>query len=331
MTKLAAWSMDPRHEGNASSPPVRIARSHIGLERHLEDWIAQDVTLIAEDLTLVGRQISIDDGRLDLLAIDSRDRWVVIEVKPGQLDAGALGQALYYAASIARLTAEQLGAKLSPGLRHLGDAERLAARLKQQLDGEDEERELAVLLVGAGIHPGLERMTAFLGRFGVPISIVSFEVFEMHGGPKLLIRDAVEEQSEPIRPRRHLTVDVIRNRAVEVGVADQFDRFVNMAEAAGLFVQPQRASIRIAPSTDRRRFLMYAQPQAGDGCGEMVIHTGPEQFAEFFPDVTEEHAVDALGSDQDGTGLTGRALGERLDQIERFLKMMIKPPDAHGG
>ena len=76
---------------------------------------------------------------------------------------------------------------------------------------------------------------------------------------------------------------------------------------------------------------MYAQPQAGDGAGELVIHTGPAQFAEFFPDVTEEHAIDALGSDQDGTGLTGTALRERLDQIERFLTSMIKLPDANGG
>ena len=52
------------------------------------------MTLIGEGLTLVGRQVSIDDGRLDLLAIDSRDHWVVIEIKPGMLDSGALAQAL---------------------------------------------------------------------------------------------------------------------------------------------------------------------------------------------------------------------------------------------
>ena len=88
MAKLVVWSIDAQHgEGGSkqsgSGEPQRIGRSHIGLERHLEDWIVNDVTLIGEGLTLVGRQISIDDGRLDLLAIDSQDRWVVIEVKPG--------------------------------------------------------------------------------------------------------------------------------------------------------------------------------------------------------------------------------------------------------
>ena len=114
MAKLAAWSIDgPHAEG---SVPKRVGRSHIGLERYLEDWIANDITLIAEGLTLVGRQISIDDGRLDLLAIDSQDRWVVIEIKPGVLDSGALTQALYYASSIARLGAGELYEKIEDGL-----------------------------------------------------------------------------------------------------------------------------------------------------------------------------------------------------------------------
>ena len=110
MTKLAAWSFNVQHgeEGAQPSQPQSLERSHIDLEQHLEDWIANDVTLIGEGYTLVGRQISIDDGRLDLLAIDSQDRWVVIEIKPGRLGSSALGQALYYAASLARLDADEL-------------------------------------------------------------------------------------------------------------------------------------------------------------------------------------------------------------------------------
>ena len=151
MAKLAAWSIHGQHAEGASerSAPKRVGRSHIGLESHLENWIANDVTLIAEGLTLVGRQVSIDDGRLDLLAIDSQDRWVVIEIKPGVLDSGALAQALNYAASIARLSADELCDKLEPCLKDFGDPERLSARVKQQLAGEEEGREIAVLLVGA--------------------------------------------------------------------------------------------------------------------------------------------------------------------------------------
>ena len=327
MDRLAAWSIDAHPGGDSLRPvPRRVERSHIELEKHLEDWIAADVGLISEGLTLVGRQVSIDEGRLDLLAIDSQDRWVVIEIKPGVLDTGALVQALSYASSISRLGHDELYRKLEPRLHDLGNAEKLSTRIKQQLDGEGEQREIAMLLVGAGIHPGLERTIEFLDRFRVAVNVVSFEVFRLNDGPQLLIRQIVEEKIVPSPPRRRFTVQAIRNRAVEVGVDAQFDRFLNMTQAAGLAVQPQRASIRVAPPANRTRFLMYAQPRAGRTGGELGIWVGPKQFAEFFPDVSEAEATEALGEYDDGAYLAGEALGKRLDQIERFLTERIRTP-----
>ena len=328
MTKLAAWSIDTKGGEDGSPPPQpqRIARSHIGLERYLEDWIVNDVTLIGEGYTLVGRQVSIYDGRLDLLAIDSRDRWLVIEIKPGRLDSGALGQALYYASSLARLDADELRGKLEPDLAKFGDRKTLSEKVKQQLAQEGEEREIAVLLVGAGVHSGLERMNEFLARFDVPIGVVSFEVFKLDDGPQLLIREVVDEPTEPDRPNRY-TVEAIRAYAEEVGVRKQFDRFVKMSEQAGLPVQPQRASVRVAPPANRTRFLMYAGPRTSASGGELGIWVGPGRFAEWFPHIDEDKAVAALGRYDDGGYLAGRALDDRLEQIERFLTEHFPPPD----
>ena len=77
--------------------------------------------------------------------------------------------------------------------------------------------------------------------------------------------------------------------------------------------------MRIAPPANRTRFLMYAQPRAGGSGGELGIWVGPKQFAEFFPHVSEEDAIDALGRYDAGAFLAGEALDKRLDQIERFL------------
>ncbi len=327
MTKLAAWSFDAQYgEGNAP-PPQRLKPSHIELEQHLEDWIANDPSLIGEGYTLVGRQVTIDDGRLDLLAIDSQDRWVVIEIKPGRLDSGALGQALYYAASLARLDADEIYEKLKGRLSELGDAETLSERVKQQLAGDAEEREIAVLLVGAGIHAGLERMNDFLARFGVPISVVSFEVFELEGGPRLLVREVIDEPVKPSAPKQRRTVEAIRAMASEAGVVEHFDRFVQMSVQAGLPVQPQAASVRIAPPQNRTRFLMYAGPRAGANGGELGIWVSAGRFAEWFEHLDEDEAVAALGSYEDGGYLAGDKLNERLDQIERFLKEHFPQPD----
>ena len=327
MSTLGVWSIDRQDgdEGVQQPEPRRVDRSDIELEKHLEDWIVKDVTLLAEGLTLVGRQVTIHDGRLDLLAIDYQDRWVVIEVKPGKLDAWALAQALYYASSIASLDRDELLEKLEPRLGEYGDKDRLLASVQKQLDGEGDEREIAVLLVGAGIHPGLERVREFLGSFGVPISVVSFEVFELDGGPKLLIREVVEESIKPPDPRPTWTVAKIRKIALKEGVVEQFDRFVGMSKDAGLAVQPQGASVRIAPPADRRRFLLYASPYRGG----MSIYTGPGEFAEFF-EVTQEDAAHALGPDTDGGFLAGAELEARLDRIEQFLTEQIQRQTVAG-
>ncbi len=332
MARHAAWAIEEQQAESVSQPsgPKRVARSKIELERHLEDWIANDVALIAEDLTLVGRQITIDDGRLDLLAIDSRDRWVVIEIKPGALDSGALAQALGYAASIARLSADNLRDKLEDRLGELGDAKKLSERVRQQLKGEEgqEGRKIAMLLVGAGIDSGLERMNQFLGSFDIPINIVSFDVFQLDGGPKLLIREIVEESMTPRPARLQWTVDAIRREAVDAGVGKQFARFVNMAENAGLAVQPQKASVRIAPMANHTRLLMYAAPCTGSSSGQLGIWVSPSGFSEFFPHVSEEYVIDAIGRYEDGAFLSGSALDSRLDQIKRFLADKIQRPDV---
>ena len=332
MPRLAAWSLDRPHGEDASQPqPKRVESSHIGLEKHFEDWIANDVTLIAGDLTLVGRQITIDDGRLDLLAIDSQERWVVIEIKPEMLYSNALHQALSYASSIARLSAEDLYEKLEPGFCKLGDAEHLSRRVKQLLEVEQEKREIAVLLVGAGIHAGLERMNGFLGRFGIPTGVVSFQVFELEGGPKLLVREVIDEPPEPPpAPRRKLFVETIRDWAVEAGVGGQFDRLLKMSEAAGLPVQPQRASVRVAPPADKRLCLLYAQPQSGDHGGALYLEADVDTFVRFFPHISKAEAEEALRG-VGGAYVGGAELDKQLDRVERFLTDKLPEPETGGG
>ena len=326
MAKLAAWSTYTQSGEGGSQPsaPQRVPRSDIGLEKHFEDWIVNDVTMIGEGYTLVGRQVSIDDGRLDLLAIDSKDRWLVIEIKPGRLHAGALQQALYYASSLARLDADELFEKLKPNLGDFGDEKTLSERVKQQLDNEDGEREIAMLLVGAGIHAGLERMNEFLARFRVPVSVVSFDVFRLDDGPQLLIREVVDE---PTVPPRQFTVGAIRDIAEKVGVRQQFDRFVKMSERAGLAVQPNRWSVRIAPPQNRTRYLMYARPQrAGANGGELGVSVGVRAFVELFPHLDGDEVATALSQYEDIAFRTGDELNDCLKQIERFLVKHFPQP-----
>ena len=121
-----------------------------------------------------------------------------------------------------------------------------ARAIARQLNAEREsrdERKIAVMLVGVGIAPELERVSELLGGFKVPISVVSFEVVDADSGAKLLMREVMEEPVETPPQRPRLTVEAIRQSAVDAGVAAQFDRFVRMSEAVGLAVKVCRLAI----------------------------------------------------------------------------------------
>jgi len=99
--KVAAW----RIEGGR---PVRTQPSGVQLERDLEDWIENDPELVGQGLQIVARQLHLEAGRLDLLAVDPVGRWVVIEIKAGRLHRETIAQALDYASSLAATPEERL-------------------------------------------------------------------------------------------------------------------------------------------------------------------------------------------------------------------------------
>ena len=337
MGKLAVWSIDPRsaESGSQESEPKRLEPSSVGLEKCLEDWIVRDVSLIGQGLTLVGRQVTINDGRLDLLAIDSRDRWVVIELKAGMLDSRVVTQALDYASSLAMLNADDLCQVLCNQFtdekhfrwkvgKHFDNQEAFRAKVRKQVENDGESREIALMLVGTGIYPSAERMSAFLGRFGIPIEIVSFEAFKPDNGPQLLVREVIEESIQPPRPTPKHSVEKVRNLACKAGVREPLDRFIEMSRQAGLAVQPQQTSIRIAPANDKRWLLLYAEPirdTKNAGKGKLSFHWEVDAFKKFYG-MDRQQVEEGLGRLDENRAASGKALDERLNQIEQFLKKL---------
>lgn len=305
--------------------PCRVHRSKVNLESNLEDWIAADPALLAEGLRVVGRQVWLDAGPLDLLAIDAQGRWIVIELKRGRLYREAVAQALDYVACLRAIDAQELIDKLRPNLASFGDPGDLATLLQGQIEDEGEGWEISVMLVGTGVDPGLERVVSYLGEFQLPVSVVTFEVFALPSGEQLLLRDVIEEQvAAPTGSSKAKSLEDVRRQAVTHGVATEFDRVIAAAEAAGLFVRPYVKSVMITPPNHRNRFLMVVTPRSG---GRLFTAFGPDAFDEFFGDLTAQDVTDALGDDTDAV-LSGEALVARVGAIEAFLAELPIPQAA---
>jgi len=62
-------------------------------ERHLEEWLSNDLSPIADGLLMLGRQVRTDDGkRIDLLALDKNGDAIIIELKRGDSTRDLVGQ-----------------------------------------------------------------------------------------------------------------------------------------------------------------------------------------------------------------------------------------------
>ena len=114
--------------------------SRLGLKevQDIQEWVAANPSILGEDLLIIGKEFSgfdLTNERLDLLAVDSDGRLVVIELKRDDTGANAHWQAIKYASYLRRATPEQIAdmlaeyKKISP--------EDAWEELVQQLGGDD--------------------------------------------------------------------------------------------------------------------------------------------------------------------------------------------------
>jgi hypothetical protein len=205
---------------------------------------------------------------------------------------------LDYASCIAALPADELQAKLASYLQ--GSNVSLDALLKQRDAGfalEPEQRELALIIVGTGRAPGLDRMAHFLAdRYGIPLTVVTFEVFALEDHRQILVREITEIETSASIPVRALrtTLGQVLELAERSGTARTLRHCVTICEQLGLYARPWKASIMFAPPANRTRalFTIWAQPQ--DGALRMWV--GTKVFAEFYP-ISEESVIAHLGAE----------------------------------
>ena len=285
--KVAAW----RIEGGR---PVRTQPSGVQLERDLEDWIENDPELVGQGLQIVARQLHLEAGRLDLLAVDPVGRWVVIEIKAGRLHRETIAQALDYASSLAATPEERLRTAIGEYLTKKG-AHDVNKTLDRTFDSSFSEaaREIEVVVVGAGTDPALDRLARYLTEnYRVPIRAVAFQVLELSDGQQLLLREVTEADEE--RPQVTATAssveDVLRV-GDGLGVGQAMRILVEAAQRNHLYVRPYKHSLMITTPSNKTRMLltMWAREEGN-------LYSSAEAFSEFFP--VEEGAVrDLIGLD----------------------------------
>lgn len=307
--QVGIWSV-------GDSAPVRIERSRIDLEADLEDWIELQPSLLAEGLQVIGRQLHVEAGFIDLLCLDPQSRWVVVELKRSRLYRDALVQAIDYAACIGSATADSLQSSIAGGLENLADSEGVIESVKDQLAEEEGDRDLSIIIAGAGVDAGLERVVTYLGSYELPIRVVSFDVFEAPDGSRMLVREVLDEDMDPPPLRKSKNVEQIEKIAEREGLGEAFRLIIEAARNAGIHCRPYKHSVMLTPESNKGRFLMLLNPREGQG---LRFHHGPDAISEFYPTVAAQDVEDVLGPGGEPYFLTNENWEELTGRIVKFI------------
>jgi len=256
--KLFAWDIRP------DGKPIPAVSIWPALEAHLEDWIENDVSIVdPAGLLYLGRQIPTDLGTtLDVLAMDAGGNLVIIELKRERSPREMIAQALEYAAWAETLTEEEI---LVRGASIYGSVDQFRAKFEERFktdfpDADEMNREQRILLVAPEFSETVLRVARYLvTRFGVPLTAISFGLYQA-GESRLLVRSAVVQ--EPIdppdtgskRPGRR-TLQELCDLADERGTRDVVDELLRLREGLLTSVETTQTTINLRRNAGKGQYL----------------------------------------------------------------------------
>ena len=214
----------------ASDRPEPVARQPLDLEGRLEDWLCRDISLLSDDLLVIGRQIRQYGAALDLLAVDQNGNLVVIEPKRDKTPRDVVAQTLDYASWVQGLGREDVEHFTH---EHLGESfndafQRAFGREAPEIVNERQR----MYIVASALDSATQRIIEYLSTtHGVDINAATFAYFDTPSGEFVARSMLLDEEGVERRARdRHTSkrppprsAGELRVIAEEYGVADLWD------------------------------------------------------------------------------------------------------------
>ncbi|MEO6043029.1 MAG: endonuclease NucS domain-containing protein [Tepidiformaceae bacterium] len=283
MKQSLAWHVGP------DAKPARLQAGSVDLEKHLEDWLVDDIDIVADDVLVISRQpVTTWGSKLDLLAIDAQGNLVVIELKRNQTLRDTVAQAIEYAAWVAGLTYEEIRELAKT---YFGSDDQLDLRFQQRFAADlPETLNLGqrLMVVAPQIDSVTETVINYLaGKLQVPINAVGFDVF---GGPgdQTLVRHFVREPANvpPPKPsgnKPSRTLDELKAAATANGVGELVDTFLSLTDLLPSII-PYYLTFNLRAKTPDKRVLsgVSVYPTAETSANAVELYVGYDNLKSLF-------------------------------------------------
>ncbi len=284
MNRIGLWNLE-------NGKPNRLKESSIQFERNLEEWIVNDPNFLREGLTIIGRQLKVSGGIIDLLAVDPNGRLIIIEIKRGILRRKTIAQIIDYAASIDLMSEEELKKKIND---YLVSQKKSLKEIFKNININDalnkETRDILLFVVGSTKEPGLERMIVYLSdKFNMPISTITFDIFTQANGSQIIARE-ISEPFENLKTVVNNNVfEDLKQYSKQVNTYAVIKSLIKFAENNNVFARFYKKSLMITPPNNRIRmlFTVWVKPTKNI----IQIYFSPKAISEFYP-IDEQEIID---------------------------------------
>ena len=274
MNNLAAWIVE-----NGQAKKVLV--SSFNYEKDLEIILEKDPSLISPDFKIIGRQVKISSGYIDLLGLDQQGQFTVVEIKKGLLSRDAIAQAIDYASEISQLSFKELKEKADQYLnlqQNKTSVQEILTSLKAREDDENCEREVKIIIIGVGMIESVERMINYLtSKSGLNIEAIGFNVFEVDD-KILLIREFEETISKQVLS---ISTDSLKESAKKYKTDEILDEVISFSKQNNLKIRPYKNSIMVAPPQHGNRclFTVWIEPFQHQ---LLQVYVAVEAFEQFM-------------------------------------------------
>ena len=316
-----------------------INRSRLDWEERIEKWLEQDISIVSDELLVIGRQVETDfGGAIDLLCLHRTGDLVIVELKRDRTPREVTAQALDYASWVKGLSSERV---IEIASRYLGGDVSLEDVYRQRFGEElpdvlNEHHQ--ILIVASEVDSSSERIIDYLSdTYGVAINAVTFQYFQDEAGQEFLARVFLIEPSEveyksqargTSKRRPPLTYEELQAIADQKGVGDLYkwlveeltkhfnQRTTTLSTVAfiGIIDGNRRTIISLVPGESEAdqgvRYSLYVERLA------KYLGVGLEEVKEVLPPGFTE------GRPWRGAPLTLYGFFSGIDEAKRFVEAL---------
>lgn len=313
---------------------TEIYQDKLKLEERLETWLENDISLLSNDILIIGRQVGTDyDTSIDLLGIDRDGNLVIIELKCDRTPRQVTAQALDYASWVKDLSYDRVKEIADKYLSEQNSSLEKAFTLKFDLAlPETLNEKHQILIVGSEIDSSTERITKYLSEYGLQINVATFQYFRDANGKEFMARKFLIEPEVLAKPivgsksRQNLTLSQLKEKAENNGVEELYNNLYQGLTPKIFGTNTTKSSITFISTGINKRAIFCLLPGESNPDQGLKFKVYVTRLAEFLS-IDQQNVDNLLPKltvtwEEEWSGLVGEGYFKTEAEVNHFLTQL---------